>query len=461
MNIKTFWEIIDEANAEAGDSGQEEMLKCTEDRLSKLPAKEIAEWFNIHHLYLKLAERKDLERAASNCGIYLSDDSFLYFRGWLLSLGKDAFYSILNKPETLSEYVSSPADVRFESFVYAGHEVYTQKAFAEEYGPEGMKQWRDNWFAENPDKGEFGFEWALGNKYSLWDASAQHPLSEDQKEEIRKDLFSRSENKEITVVKTNGDLKEVERVLLDMLPSESNNYRKLSVSLYSGYEWGFGMLPAALQSFHQEMKELFLAAGWECHEPTFANACPEYSKGKSRLYCHPTEISGPCEENLISDVCSLAAKATNCTVTKAEDQGRVFDITQEQYIGALKALRAEIEKDLLKEFSLPNKGSDSDRYETVMMQYRVMTLEHHTDSLSSMHPYWKYTEEVLQDLIAQKKIVARPEATSFSSWNYITAPEYQVKEDVQLDSQIRSAATRAAEGKPGSRSNVKEIEPEI
>lgn len=443
MKIDAYWKIIDDAKAEVGSNNQDAMLKSVETKLSELPAKEIAEWFNIHQQYLSLADRKDIEKAACDCNLYLSDDSFLYLRGWLLSLGKDAFYSVMNKPELLSEYVKASDDARFESFVYVGNEVYTDKAFLEEYGYDGMKRWKENWLAENPDKGEYSLEWALGNKYNIWEASAQKPLSKEEKEEIRKDLFAESDNKRIVVMKTNDELKDIEKVLIDLLPSDSKDYRNLSLSLYSGYHWGFGMLPAASQSFHEETGKLFKAAGWECHEPKFMSACPEYSKGKSLLYCHPTELSGPCEAVLISEVCELMAKATTCTVTKAEDRGRVFDVTEEQYTKALEFLRPEIEKDLLNEFSHPGRGSDSNRHETVMMKYKIMTLKHHTDSLASNHPYWKYTEDVLKDLISQKKIIERPEKTSFSSWNYVTAPEHLKKKKSNLDSSIKSASSRA------------------
>ncbi len=453
MNTEKFWRIIDEANTKAGKGNQDEMLECTEALLSELPPSEIAEWFNIHHLYLDLADRKDLERAAAGCNIYLSDDSFLYFRGWLLSLGKDAFYNILNNPDTLSNYVKDPSDTRFESFVYAGHSVYAQKAW--ECDPEGM-MWKENWLAENPDKGDYAFNWALGNKYSLWDASSQNPLSDEAKENIRRDLFSESDSRKITVAKMGGELKEVEKVLLDMLPTENKNYRRLSIGIYSGY--GVNLLPAGLEAFHQEMKDLFSSAGWERHEPQFSNACPEYSKGKSRLYCHPTEISGPCEEDLIPEVCKLVSKATTCTITRAEDQGRVYDITQEQYNTALEKLRPKIEQDLLTEFSRPSRTSDSDRHEAVMLKYRVLTMAHHTDTLMSTHPYWKYTEDVLKDLIAQEKIVKRPEANSFTSWNYITAPEHQMDERPAFDSQVQSASARAAEAQPTTHEKTKEPE---
>ena len=460
MNIDSFWKIIDDAKAEAGQEDQTAMLKCTESRLSNLPANEIVEWFNIHHLYLDLAERKDLEYAASQCGIYLSDDSFLYFRGWLLSQGREVFSSVLNDPNTLSKYVKSPDSVRFEEFVYAGHGVYQNKAFLEEYGDEGMEQFRKEWLAKNPDKGEFGFDWALGNKYSLWDASAQHPLSDDRKDEIRTDLFAPSANKTIEVVKTNEELKDIEKILLAALPADSKEYRNLSISLFSGYNWGFGMLPAASQSFHQEMGELFKEAGWEHHEPKFENACPEYSKGKSRLYCHPTQISGPCEKDLVSEVCQLVSKATTCMVTKAEDRGRIFDITQEQYNAALEILRPEIERDLLKEFSLSNRNSDSDRHKVVMMKYRVLTLQNHTDTLSSALPYWKFTEDVLADLIAQKKIVKRPESNQFTSRNYITAPVYQLKEKPSLDYQIKSVSPKTSDVDLSAKRNSKHQTPE-
>lgn len=53
-----------------------------------------------------------------------------------------------------------------------------------------MEQWKETWYAQNPDKGEFALNIALGDKYNIWDASANHPLNAAAKEEIRLDLFS-------------------------------------------------------------------------------------------------------------------------------------------------------------------------------------------------------------------------------------------------------------------------------
>lgn len=191
MDINKYWEVIDDARMKTG-SDQRAMLKCVETTLAQFSAKEIAEWFSIHQEYLHLATCENVEKAISLCNLSFSDDSFLYFRGWLLSLGKDAFYSIVNNPENLSAYIHSSNDARFESFVYPGSEVYINIAFSEEYGSEGMKQWKENWYAQNPDKGEFALNVALGDKYNVWDASAKHPLSAAAKEEMRLDLFSHS-----------------------------------------------------------------------------------------------------------------------------------------------------------------------------------------------------------------------------------------------------------------------------
>lgn len=460
MNTDQYWDIINTARSESDPGNQEGMLQCVESRLAQLTASEIADWFNIHQLYLTLADRKDLEQAASNCGIYLSDDSFLYFRGWLLSLGKDAFHSILNNPRTLSEHITSTKDTRFESFVYVGNEVYTKKAFSEEYGPEGMEQWRKKWLADHPDKGEYGLDWALSNKYNIWEASHQHPISEEAKEEIRRDLFAVSENKRIQIIQADQPLKDIEKKLLDMLPQDSKDYRKLALHLYTGYEWGYGMLPAASQAFHQEMKAMFQDAGWEYHEPKFQSACPEYSKGKSRLYCHPLMISGPCETELIGEVCKLATSASTCAIEKVEDHGRIFDITEEQYYAALDAMRPEIEADLLREFAPPCRSSDSDRHENVMLNYRVMTMDHHTQSLSSSHPYWAYTEKVLEDLISQGKIIGGPAHDGFSGMRHMTSPEHRIQDHSPLDSRLRDAASKTNSAPPPAHETKQQPHPE-
>ena len=112
--------------------------------------------------------------------------------------------------------------------------------------------------------------------YDIYDACKAHPLSEAEKEELRKDVFPPAE-KEIEVVwkKDKTGTSEMERVILEKLPQDTE-YRRIVIELDSGYEWGSGMLPAARERFHREMRTLFIEAGWEYVAPAFDNGVSDY-----------------------------------------------------------------------------------------------------------------------------------------------------------------------------------------
>lgn len=458
MTKDLFWKIIDDANAEARTGGRDTMLRIVSSKLSELSADDIVDWKNLQDYYLKLADRKDLWHAASRCKLYLSDDSFLYFRSWLLSQGKDVFSSVLSNPCTLSQHITEPGSSYFESFNYVSHDAYRNKAFAEEYGPEGMKRYQDEWLAQHPQYTEFDPYWALDTKYDIYAACARRPLSEDTKAQLRNDIFSPiSKENPIKWEKKRSGNAALEKAVQALLP-QAKEYRRICVRLDSGYEWGHGILPAAAERFHQEMKTLFTGAGWEYLAPAFDNASPEYVKGKSRLYCHPMEVSGPCAASLMSEVAQLLEKAVTCKVTSLTEEGCVFDISDEEYTTVLTSLHANIEKDLLREFSLKNGMSDSDRRQAVMENFRILTLKKNSGVLSSNNPYWKYIESVFQSLVEQGKIIKKPTASRFSSQNYMTAPEYQIQENQKIDLQIRSAADRTSMAYAGDGEKNKEPE---
>jgi len=445
MTKELFWKIIDEANAETDPNDQEKMLKSIADKLSKLTAKEIASWKNIQTYYIKLADRVDLQQAAVQNNIYLSDDSFYYFRAWLLSKGKDTFAQVLRDPSKLSRFIEDPGAVYFERFSYITHDVYREAAFAEEYGTDGMVRFEQDWKAQNPEEKDFVLYWALCDKYDVYSTCDAYPLSDTEKEQLRQVVFPPTEKvTDIPWSRKNTEVSVVEEAVLRKIPQEKV-YRRIAVELNSGYEWGRGMLPLAKERFHQEMKALFTEAGWEYVEPAFDNASPSYRKGNSLLYCHPMELSGPCEESLMSEVAGLLKNAAVCTARSFKDEGRVYQVSDEQYTAILHDLRSEIEGDLLKEFGAGNGVSDSDRCTAVMEKYRIMTLERTTNVLMSSCPYWKCVEEALKNLIKQKKIIEKPDVTRFSSQRYMTAPEIQMRP--KMDSQIKTAASRTVKPK--------------
>lgn len=446
MTKEQFWKIIDQVNAEVDTNDQKAILNAVKEKLSKLSAKEIAVWKNIQTEYIKLADRVDLQQAAADNGIYLSDDSFYYFRAWLLSKGQEVFTTVLQEPNQLSRYIEDPGAANFESFSYVSHDVYREVAFVEEHGEAAMRKLEEEWRAQNPNEKVFDPYWLLYDKYDIYDACDAYPLGDTEKKQMRQEIFSPGEKEGVHWMKIKKMPSVVEKTVLQKIPQEKK-YRRISVELNSGYEWGSGMLPAAKTRFHREMKELFTTAGWEYVAPAFDTASPSYRKGKSLLYCHPMELSGPCEESLMEEVAHLLKNAVHCTVLSFKDEGRVYDIADERYTEILQTLRGEIEKDLLNAFSAENTMSDSDRCTSVMEQYRIMTLDRTTNVLSSSCPYWRCIEEVLKDLIKQKKIIEKPDVTRFSNQHYMTAPAFKKQKQEKIDSQIEEAALRTNEKK--------------
>lgn len=170
MKKEQFWRIINEINEEVGTGDQKTILNKCSEKLSKLSAEEIASWKNIQTQYVELADRYDLQQACAKNHIYLSDDSFYYFRVWLLSQGEETFKAVLRGPGLLSRFVEDPNEARFEIFSYVSHDVYLKKAYTEEHGEEGFKKLEEEWRAKNPDEKEFDPYWLLYNMYDIYDA---------------------------------------------------------------------------------------------------------------------------------------------------------------------------------------------------------------------------------------------------------------------------------------------------
>lgn len=119
MDEETFWELVDEARAEAG-SGDDRFLQSLQASLLELPPNAIEGFRERLDEMLARAYRWDLWAAAHIINGGCSDDGFEYFRGWLVSRGRVVFEAALHDPETLSGSVSSdPAWLaEFEEMLY-------------------------------------------------------------------------------------------------------------------------------------------------------------------------------------------------------------------------------------------------------------------------------------------------------------------------------------------------------
>lgn len=66
----------------------------------------------------------------------------------------------------------------------------------------------------------------------------------------------------------------------------------------AGYQWGRGLSEEKTNAFYVEIKKVFTEKGWSIkeHEPY---GTIDVIKDKTKLYVHPMDLSGPCEEALI------------------------------------------------------------------------------------------------------------------------------------------------------------------
>jgi hypothetical protein len=129
MSEPVFWELLVAAKQKGEDpDGQVEWLV---DYLSKRAIKEIVMFdFHFNHNYSK-SYTSNLWAAAYIIMGGAADDSFDYFRAWLLYQGKDAYESVIQYPEKIIPHLKvleEEGDVpQFEDLLSVGSIAYEEK----------------------------------------------------------------------------------------------------------------------------------------------------------------------------------------------------------------------------------------------------------------------------------------------------------------------------------------------
>jgi hypothetical protein len=104
MNHGAFWGLIASARADA-DNDTERQSELLEERLSKLPPRQIVRFQQIRRHMDERAYTWDIWGAAYVIDDGCSDDCFRDFRAYLISLGPRAFAAALRNPDSLAPIV--------------------------------------------------------------------------------------------------------------------------------------------------------------------------------------------------------------------------------------------------------------------------------------------------------------------------------------------------------------------
>ena len=101
MDDAAFWQLIADTRADAGNA-TDKQSDLLEQRLRRLPAKQIAEFERIRQELDRQAYTYELWGAAYVIEDGCSDDCFRDFRGYLISLGRDPYEAALRDPDSLA-----------------------------------------------------------------------------------------------------------------------------------------------------------------------------------------------------------------------------------------------------------------------------------------------------------------------------------------------------------------------
>ncbi len=131
MPAAAFWLLIDQANAAApaDHAGQADYL------VKALAARPLAEITGFELTLRQLIIEADdygIMGAQKIIDGYVTDDSYLYFRCWLIGQGEAVFTAALQHPDSLAAVVPGAYECDFEGLLYVATTAYAQQTGREE-----------------------------------------------------------------------------------------------------------------------------------------------------------------------------------------------------------------------------------------------------------------------------------------------------------------------------------------
>ncbi|KXX70871.1 DUF4240 domain-containing protein [Flammeovirga sp. SJP92] len=131
INTNKFWKLIDKAvQASNGDNHLKERYLVHE--LEKLSLDEIKNFEFAFRKCIIEADEFKIMAAQKIIEGYVSDDSYLYFRCWLIGLGENVYAEILNNPDYLANIVDQKEILDWEGLMYVATDAYSKKTGKEE-----------------------------------------------------------------------------------------------------------------------------------------------------------------------------------------------------------------------------------------------------------------------------------------------------------------------------------------
>ncbi|NIG55735.1 DUF4240 domain-containing protein [Chitinophaga sp. Cy-1792] len=124
MEKTTFWEIIEESVHVPEEFKADELQKS----LARFSLNDIVDFEMIlRELIIALDDYKIVGAQKIIAGS-VSDDSYLYFRCWIISMGRKVFDDTLLHPDSLADFVDNSKFAEFEELLYVADSAYQMKS---------------------------------------------------------------------------------------------------------------------------------------------------------------------------------------------------------------------------------------------------------------------------------------------------------------------------------------------
>ncbi|KUG08096.1 DUF4240 domain-containing protein [Solirubrum puertoriconensis] len=125
MDKTEFWQIIESAKA-AAQGDQEIQEQAIINSLEKLEPEQIVEFECLLRECLLEADHFNIMAAQRIIDGYVSDDTYLYFRCWLIGQGEAVFTNALQNADTLASVVVDPYQ-DFEALLYVATAAFEKR----------------------------------------------------------------------------------------------------------------------------------------------------------------------------------------------------------------------------------------------------------------------------------------------------------------------------------------------
>lgn len=125
MERDMFWQLVENSLNHSESIYRQEKILIN--NFSTLQTKAIVSFEIILRQLIIEADDYKVMAALKIIEGYVTDDSYLYFRCWLISRGKTGFFAVLNNPDYLAGKIDKTDNCTFEALLYVSTGAFKNK----------------------------------------------------------------------------------------------------------------------------------------------------------------------------------------------------------------------------------------------------------------------------------------------------------------------------------------------